>query len=87
LLLTLSLQHRRSEKRDLLALADAAQNLGVVEVADPDSYEPRRVFPVLLHEHYLPAAAPASSTTRASAGATTGAGLTTATGTGLTATK
>ena len=66
-LVTLRLQHCRTEQRDLLALLQAAQNLGVVEVADTESYHARCVLVVRLYEHdHRPARSPAS-TTRASA--------------------
>jgi hypothetical protein len=60
LLLTLSLEQRRTEKRNLFPLVDSAQDLRVVEIADPDAHHPRRIFLILLYEYHL-GASPATA--------------------------
>jgi hypothetical protein len=75
-LLSLGLQYRGSKECHLLALLYAAQNLGVVEIADSNPNHPWRVLAILtLHEHEHRAAGPAgssrSSTRRTAAAATT----------------
>jgi hypothetical protein len=72
LLLTLSLEQRRTEKRNLLSLVDAAQDLRVVKIADTNAHDPRRVFLILLYEYHLGAspatAAPGAGSSAALAG-------------------
>jgi hypothetical protein len=68
LLLTLGLEQRRTEKRNLLTLVDAAHDLRVVEIADPHAHHPRRVFLILLYEYYL-GASPATAGPGAGSGA------------------
>jgi len=49
-LLTLRLQYCGSQQRYHLTLLQSAQNLGVVEVADANAHQPRRVVIVFFHE-------------------------------------
>ena len=67
-LLALRLQYRRSEERDLLALFQSAQDLCVVEIADPDPHPSWGEFAILFYEHDHP-----SPTATASTGCSTSA--------------
>jgi hypothetical protein len=81
LLLTLGLEQRRTEKRNLLTLVDAAQDLRVVEIADPHAHHPRRVFLILLYEYHLGASPATASPGAASSAALAGlSGLATTNG-------
>src|SRR3954471_21610606 len=59
-LVTLRLQNGRAEQRHLLSLLYTAQDLGVVEIADPDADRARRVFVAGLDEHDHASASPAA---------------------------
>ncbi len=75
-LLTLGLQYRGAEKRDLLTLVDSAQNLRVVEIADSDPHDTRCVLVILLYEYQLratPATSAAGTRSAGAASATLGA--------------
>jgi hypothetical protein len=71
LLLALSLQQRRAEKRNLLALIESAQDLGVVEIADAYAHYARCVRRALLHKYYLYAESSAPGGTASAATAAT----------------
>jgi len=58
-LFSLGLQHCRSKECHLFTLLYAAQDLGVVEIADSYANQAWRVFAVRLHEHEHRAASPA----------------------------
>jgi hypothetical protein len=74
--LTLRLEYRRAKQRDLLALGDAAQHFGIVEIADANAHHPRLELSVLLYEHDLPAGTTSASTTSAARELATGSATT-----------